>query len=363
MNYTCSVFESKISVRTASLSDGSESFSVLIPTDTSLSFTDQLDAVVTALDAVTEKGGVPVLVRVFLSDPANQSGAIFSRIGRDCPLSVIGQPSLNGAGLALMVWCRKGAKVSRVSDRMHKVTSRDICEYWYTSAVGKAGESYSQTAELLEGLSAELEKEGLTLRDDCARTWLFVRDIDHNYKGVVEGRNKVFDDHDLTPDTHFIASTGIQGFTERKGSIVMLDAVSVCGENVSMRYLYGASHLNRTSEYGVRFERGVVVETPAVDRVYISGTASIDNKGRIMYEGDIVRQTERMLENIEVLLSESGCGMEQVGMMIVYLRHRSDYDAVRDMMDERFPDIPRVIVHAPVCRPGWLVETECIALI
>ncbi len=363
MNYTCSVFDSKILVRTAGMRDGSESLSVLTPTDASLEFADQLDAIARALDDVREKEGVPVLVRVFLSNPADQSCAVRELIGSDCPLSVIGQPLLSGAGLALMVWCRKNACVSRISDHMHKVVSRDICEYWYTSVAGTDGDSYAQTVELLEGLSSELAREGLTLQDDCARTWLFVKDIDHNYKGVVEGRNKVFDDHELTPDTHFIASTGIQGFTEHDGSLVMLDAVSVSGRNVSMRYLYGASHLNRTSEYGVRFERGVVVGSPWVDRVYISGTASIDNKGRIMYEGDIVRQTERMFENIEVLLSEAGCGMGQVGAMIVYLRNSSDYDAVKRIIDARFPDTPHVIVHAPVCRPGWLVETECIALL
>ena len=33
------------------------------------------------------------------------------------------------------------------------------------------------------------------------------------------------------------------------------------------------------------------------------------------------------------------------------------------MSDERFPDTPRVFVYAPVCRPGWLIETECIAVI
>lgn len=363
MNYTCSVFLSKVLVRTARRRDGAESFSFLTVTDTGLPFSDQLDIITSALENVTEREGAPVLVRVFLSDPAGQSDAVRSRIGLDCPLSIIGQPPLSGAGIAVLVWCRRGAQVSRLSDRMHKVESDGTCEFWYTGGVGADGDSFAQTVGLLDGLSAELRREGLTLQDNCARTWLFVKDIDSNYQGVVEGRNKVFDDHNLTTDTHFIASTGIQGFTGNPQSNVMLDAVSVCGPDVNQRYLYGITHLNRTSEYGVRFERGVVVESPKVDRVYISGTASIDNKGRIMYEGDIVRQTERMLENVEVLLSEAGCGFSQVGMMIVYLRNRTDYEAVKRIMDSRFADCPRVIVHAPVCRPGWLVEMECVAIL
>jgi hypothetical protein len=35
---------------------------------------------------------------------------------------------------------------------------------------------------------------------------------------------------------------------------------------------------------------------------------------------------------------------------------------VKSLYEERFPDKPYVIVHAPVCRPGWLVEMECMAI-
>ena len=49
-------------------------------------------------------------------------------------------------------------------------------------------------------------------------------------------------------------------------------------------------------------------------------------------------------------------------MMIVYLRDTADYLTVRRLYDERFPDKPLVIVQAPVCRSGWLVEMECMAV-
>jgi hypothetical protein len=32
------------------------------------------------------------------------------------------------------------------------------------------------------------------------------------------------------------------------------------------------------------------------------------------------------------------------------------------MFKNKFPQHPFVIVYAPVCRPGWLIETECIAI-
>ena len=339
-----------------------ESLNALSVNDAFLPFEQQLETILQYVGQVTECEGVPVFMRFFLSDPANQMSVLREKLKYDCAVSVIGQAPLNGTKIAAMIWCRPFAKMEQVGSRMHKVTERNIDEYWFSGGISDKDGSYNQTVALLEELSEGLTANGLTLESDCMRTWLFVQDIDVNYKGVVEGRNAVFDSHGLTSDTHFIASTGIEGRTENHDNKVMLDAVSVSGQGVKASFLYGASHLNRTSEYGVRFERGTVVEYPDRKHVYISGTASIDNKGRILYEGDIIRQTERMIENVETLLAEAGCGFSDVGSMIVYLRDTADYAVVKNIFDKRFPDCPRVIVQAPVCRPGWLVEMECIAI-
>ena len=339
-----------------------ESFSVPSLSDTLIPVDSQIDALLDDLKKVVANEGTPVFIRFFLSDPANQEAMLRKRLDMDCPVSIIGQAPLNGTKIAAMVWCRQAAKLSRIGDKMWQVTERGIDEYWFTGGLSDKEGSYNQTVALLEELSSGLEAQGLKLESDCMRTWLFVQNIDVNYKGVVDGRNTVFDRHGLTPDTHFIASTGIEGRTESHDNKIMLDAVAVSGEDVKVKYLHGVSHLNRTSEYGVRFERGTVVKYPDRKHVYISGTASIDNKGRILHEGDIVRQTERMIENVEVLLSEAGCGFSEVASMIIYLRDTADYSAVKALFDRRFPDCPRVIVQAPVCRPGWLVEMECIAI-
>jgi len=339
-----------------------ESFSMLLLTDLLMPFEKGLDVLFENIRKVVEDNGTPVLMRFFVSDPANQTESVRKRMVFDCPVSIIGQAPLNGTKIAALVWCRESAAICRIGDKMHKVTERGIDEYWFTGGLSGADGSYNQTVALLDELGAGLEAQGLTLESNCMRTWLFVQNIDVNYKGVVDGRNTVFDRHGLTPDTHFIASTGIEGRTEKCANKVMLDAVAVSGPGVLVNYLNGASHLNRTSQYGVRFERGTRIEYPDRNHVYISGTASIDNNGKILYEGDIVRQTERMIENVGVLLEEAGCGFGQVGSMIVYLRDSADYAVVKDIFDKRFPDCPRVIVQAPVCRPGWLVEMECIAI-
>jgi enamine deaminase RidA (YjgF/YER057c/UK114 family) len=82
----------------------------------------------------------------------------------------------------------------------------------------------------------------------------------------------------------------------------------------------------------------------------------------VLYVGDIVKQTKRMWENVEVLLQEGGMDFNDVMHLVVYLRDTGDYEVVNELFRQRFPDIPTVISLAPVCRPTWLIEMECIAV-
>ena len=69
-----------------------------------------------------------------------------------------------------------------------------------------------------------------------------------------------------------------------------------------------------------------------------------------------------MLDNINALLHEAQCNFNDIAEMTVYLRDIADYTVVKEMLIEKLPDTPLIIVHAPVCRPGWLIESECLAL-
>ena len=125
-----------------------------------------------------------------------------------------------------------------------------------------------------------------------------MRDVDTNYAGLVKARLENFLRVGLTPDTHYISSTGIGGLPADTRSLVQLGGYAVKGlEPGQQRYLYALTHLNPTIEYGVTFERGTVVEYGDRAQAFISGTASIDNKGQVVHVGDIVRQTTALWEN------------------------------------------------------------------
>jgi enamine deaminase RidA (YjgF/YER057c/UK114 family) len=223
--------------------------------------------------------------------------------------------------------------------------------------------AYQQTRLLLSDYEYKLNQYDCSIERECVRTWFFARDIDCDYRGVVVARKENFEIFGLTKNTHFITSTGIQGSSSNHNIKVLLDAYAIKGlEKSQIRFLFASTHLSRTYDYGVTFERGVSIEFGDRRKILISGTASIDNKGSILFEGDIEKQVMRIWENVEALLNEAECGFADIMQMIVYLRDIADYKQVKMMFDNKFGNVPRVIVLAPICRPGWLVEIECIAI-
>jgi enamine deaminase RidA (YjgF/YER057c/UK114 family) len=334
-------------------------------TDRRLPFATQLEAVISAYDELLDRlpDTQAVFKRYFLSDAANQADDVVVADVTDCAKSIIQQAPLNGSKVALWVWLMTGVQTGMTKSGLYEVRHGDFRHMFNASAHNLAANSEYQMRLLFNEYVMQLAEEGCTLADNCIRTWLFVNDIDLKYGGVVRARNQVFFTQGLTQNTHFIASTGIGGRQQDPNVLSQMDNYAIAGvKPEQIHYLYAPTHLNRTSDYGVSFERGTYVDYADRRHVFISGTASINNKGEVMYAKDVEQQTRRMWENVEALLAEAECTFDDVCEMIVYLRDIADYDLVSALYQERFPGKPTVIVHAPVCRPGWLVEMECTAV-
>lgn len=330
-----------------------------------LSYQQQLDAVLDAYQQLIEgelSGAVAIFKRYFLSDAANQADDVIAADASDCAKSIIQQAPLDGTKIGLWVYLMTNVSTRLTESGLSEVAHGAYRHLWNGSAHNLAANSEYQTRLLFNEYIMQLMQEGCSLKDNCIRTWFFVNDVDLNYGGVVRARNQVFFTQGLTRDTHFVASTGIGGRQQDPNVLSQMDNYAIAGiSQEQIHYLYAPTHLNRTSDYGVSFERGTYVDYGDRRQVFISGTASIDNKGQIVHEKDILKQTHRMWENVDALLKEADCGFDDVKQMIVYLRDTADYELVNEMYKERFPGKPLIIVHAPVCRPGWLIEMECIA--
>ncbi len=258
-----------------------------------------------------------VVVRVLLSDAANQWPVLREHPLcvdelSDCALSYVEQPPLDGCKLALQLCaCRCGDLCKRMlPDGVEAMASGFRLLFQtvrFRSAEVADMDAAMQTREAFRRHINQLRQYGWTLADNCHRTWIYVRDVDCHYAGVVKGRNGVFAEEGLTADTHFIASTGIGGNCDNPEAIVCMDFLSFGTDSVrDVKYLQATDYLNPTAEYGVAFERGTALTAAGMRWRFISGTASIDRYGECLYRSDVMAQTERLFLNIEKLLAADG---------------------------------------------------------
>jgi enamine deaminase RidA (YjgF/YER057c/UK114 family) len=329
-----------------------------------------------ALDRLDLSPATAVFRRVFLSDGINQAPLVAASTlgdrdaGNPVAVSIIQQPPLPDAKIALQAYHlfdREPLVKRRLSPR-HLVVSRNGGRHlWSTGlcagATSPPASAEDQTGFVFASLVDALAKQGATLAGHCLRTWIYIRDVDVFYGGMVDSRNKLFARHGLVPDSHFIASTGIEGGCAHPFDVVAMDAYSAPDvQPRQISYLNDAAFLCPTTLYNVAFERGTRIAYRDRSHIFISGTASIDGQGRIVHPGDVAAQTERTLGNIAALLRTAGAGLDDLVSVTVYLRDGSDLPVVRDWLSHRLAGVPAMFVRAPVCRPGWLVEIEGMAI-
>ena len=300
--------------------------------------------------------------RFFVSDAINHANYLKKTEGE--ALSVVQQPPLNGHKALLLLYFVENVQLTTEADHSVVMKRPHYEHLFHTQLHERSGDVTTQTHHIFDRYCNSLLQKGCSLGRHCIRTWIFVQNLDVQYSGMVVARREYFEREGLTPQTHYIASTGIEGRHIYPETLVLMDAYAIGNiQPEQIRYLHAPTHLNPTYEYGVTFERGVAVDYGDRRHVFISGTASINNKGEIVHPLDVEKQTGRTFENIQALLAEAGADMQHIAHMIIYLRDIADYGVVNRYVAQHYPDIPRIMLWAPVCRPGWLVEIECMAIV
>jgi len=300
--------------------------------------------------------------RFFVSDAINQ--IVHLKQTDSEALSVVQQPPLNGFKASLLLYFVE--KVQLITETDHTVVmKRPYYEHLFNTQLHELkGDVSFQTHNIFGRYCNSLSQKACSLGRNCIRTWIFVQNVDVQYTDMVIARKEYFEREGLTPQTHYIASTGIEGCYVHPQVRIMMDAYAIANiQAEQIRHLYAPAHLNPTYEYGVTFERGTAVDYGDRRHVFISGTASINGKGEIVHPFDVEKQTAHTFGNIQALLDEAGATMQHVAHMVIYLRDIADHAAVNRYLTSHYPDIPRVLLWAPVCRPAWLVEVECMAIV
>ena len=371
-----------VSIRAARFQgkDGGDETHIMITDAVQDSMAEQLSAIESAyqhaLQTLALSMDSAVFRRVYSSDLANQaetlapSPLVGSSDESPVAVSVVEQPPMPDRRYALWAYHIGDCSTETKQQVGNAVTVKrgELTHIWSAGLtapkVNETVDSFLQTEQIFDLYERQLDELGASLKDNVVRTWLFVQNVDNNYAGMVEARRALFEKRGLTKETHYIASTGIEGRHVDKRCNVLMDAYAIAGigEN-QITYLTAEDHLGPTIDYGVTFERGTRIDYRDRRHILISGTASIDPAGNTLHMGDVVEQTKRAVKNAEALINAAGAELSDLAHLIVYMRDHADYAVIRREIEKRFPDTPTVYLRAPVCRPDWLMEIECMAIV
>jgi len=96
---------------------------------------------------------------------------------------------------------------------------------------------------------------------------------------------------------------------------------------------------------------------------YLSGQIPIDPVTNQLVEGDIVRQTERVLENLKAVLEACGASLETVLKTTVFLKDMGDFPKMNEIYGRYFGTHPpaRSTVQAARLPRDVSVEIDAIA--
>lgn len=140
---------------------------------------------------------------------------------------------------------------------------------------------------------------------------------------------------------------------------------------VSKKAISAPGALNEAYDYELpsSFSRGLRLDIKGITILLISGTASVDEAGRSLHEGDFRAQTWRAYQNITSLLEAEGATWKDVVRTSCYLRDiERDYAAFNEIRNEFFkqqglkPLPASTGIQAILCRPDLLIEMEAMAI-
>jgi len=102
--------------------------------------------------------------------------------------------------------------------------------------------------------------------------------------------------------------------------------------------------------------------------IYIGGQDAVNEKGEIVGQGDLAKQTEQVMINLQTALTACGAGFSNLVKLTIYIVQGQDlrqgFQASQKFLGDlkNPPAISGLFVSA-LARPGLLVEIEAIAFI
>lgn len=276
-----------------------------------------------------------------------------------------------GSGLSgIQVWAISGVELKpvvhrgAVCGRIFRVAEG---EYAILSAIQSEPEpdKLKHAYRMFEEAAVLLQDIGFSYKTNILRTWIYLEDILAWYDDFNRARSTIYRKIGVMASDGFLpASTGI-GFSVPGEGFCLMDVLAFKraeGSDVTIKRCFNPLQ-NEAPDYGSAFTRGTELTVGDLRTALISGTASIDESGATIHQGDARRQMIRTIENIQALLVQSGLRWEDISQGTVFLPSRDLHAVYQEVAREmNLPRTPLMEVVGVVCRDDLLVEIEAVAV-
>lgn len=220
----------------------------------------------------------------------------------------------------------------------------------------------AQSQEMFERMEQALLEARMDMTN-VVRTWLFLDDILSWYEEFNGIRTGFFREKKLS-NGRLPASTGIGG-RNPVGTAIVGGAWAVQATNDLVAVQAVPSPLQCSSlEYGSAFNRAVLIDMPAGQRLLVSGTASIEPNGRSAHAGDLRKQIGLTMEVAHAILASRGFNFSDVTRATAYFKNIQDapaFDIWRQ--EQKMEPFPLVMTESTICRDELLFEIELDAFV
>lgn len=222
-------------------------------------------------------------------------------------------------------------------------------------------DGFRQQSDRMFRIASEALAEHGASFANVLRTWIYLVDIGADYAELNSSRNMFFAEEKVK---RLPASTAIGSLAHPASAKCVLDVYALLNPELATIEVMTTPTLNEASQYGSAFSRGMKMTMSESTYLFVSGTASMDEKGETVHQGNSRAQLERMLLNVEELLRAQGGTWSDLTHAVTYLRSADLLELYEELCDQRgIADVPHTIVRAEVCRPDLLSEMEAVAVI
>lgn len=379
--------------------DGMKRLAIMVTPSCGGDVKDQAWEAISMMRAILRQQDVPMALtmqHVFVGDAADVPAIkrLFEAyFDEEMPLTVfVVQPPCDGAALAVEAWAISTETVEVAYHGPHLVTVEHDGLRWVHASEGglrQAGKTaYDQAEDTFAALDKTLRSVGVPFRD-VVRLWLYQGGITDSeeeverYRELNRGRTDFYSHVDFASNPLarsvngsgiYPASTGIG--TQEHGLVLNALAIQTDREDVEILSLENPKQISAfdyPKEYSAKspkFSRAMAIRIGDHLTTWVSGTASIVD-AETVFPGDIEKQTEQTLDNIENLIAaenfrqhgwhDAGATLDDLAKIRIYVKRPEDYELCRAVCERRLGAVPSVYAFADVCRPDLLVEIEGVA--